>query len=315
MKPDEDPHLAIKAKTGPRLRAGYNQTRNRGTANSSNTFHVMSRFVKEVEFMDDVEKEGLMLLMQKMAAFLGVDLLTFCVMGNHFHALVEVPERQSWLEWQFGGKDGEERFLRHLGTFYSRAFMMGLRADLAMDREHGDEKRAQGRLEEFRRRCCDVSVWTKEVKERFSRWMNKRRGRKGTLWMGRFRSKLVLGGNMRLMTAVYIDLNSVRAEMVAEPKDYRWCGYAQALGGTAKAQEGLCTIMGLRHWVSPNTERWPSTRTHYRRALYGQGQERFDWRGELSRAGFSAARVKAVLEKIDSDVSLRGVMMQRVALL
>jgi putative transposase len=274
----------------------------------------MSRFVKEVEFMDEVEKEGLMLLMQKMADFLGVEMLTFCVMGNHFHALVEVPERQAWLEWHFGGKDGEEKFLRHLSTFYSRAFMMGLRNDLARDREHGDEKRAQGRLEEFRRRCCDVSIWTKEVKERFSRWMNKRRGRKGTLWMGRFRSKLVLGGNMRLMTAVYIDLNPVRAELVAEPKDYRWCGYAQALGGSVKAQDGLRLVLSLRHWVSPNVGKWPSGQTVYRRALYGQGQERFDWRGELSRAGFSAAQVRAVLSKGAEPVTLRDGALQRLGL-
>jgi hypothetical protein len=27
--------------------------------------------------------------------------------------------------------------------------------------------------------------------------------------------------------AAYIDLNPVRAGLVKDPKDYRWCGYAQ----------------------------------------------------------------------------------------
>ncbi len=31
--------------------------------------------------------------------------------------------------------------------------------------------------------------------------------------------------------AAYIDLNPVRAGLVSDPKDYRWCGYGEAVGG------------------------------------------------------------------------------------
>jgi exodeoxyribonuclease V beta subunit len=39
--------------------------------------------------------------------------------------------------------------------------------------------------------------------------------------------------------AAYIDLNPVRAGLVKDPKDYRWCGYAEALSGSRRAQRGL----------------------------------------------------------------------------
>jgi putative transposase len=33
------------------------------------------------------------------------------------------------------------------------------------------------------------------------------------------------------MIAAYIDLNAVRAGLVVDPKDYRFCGYGEAMGG------------------------------------------------------------------------------------
>ena len=36
--------------------------------------------------------------------------------------------------------------------------------------------------------------------------------------------------------AAYIDLNAVRVGLVDDPKDYRYCGYAEALGGNEAAR-------------------------------------------------------------------------------
>jgi len=44
----------------------------------------------EVHF-GDVEKESLRRLLWKMSEFCGVKVVTFCVMSNHFHVLVDVP--------------------------------------------------------------------------------------------------------------------------------------------------------------------------------------------------------------------------------
>ena len=43
---------------------------------------------------------------------------------------------------------------------------------------------------------------------------------------------LVEGAGQALTTvAVYPDLNPVRAGLAADPKDYRWCGYAEVVAG------------------------------------------------------------------------------------
>ena len=44
------------------------------------------------------------------------------------------------------------------------------------------------------------------------------------------------------MIAAYIDLNPVRAGLVKDPKDYRFCGYAEAVAEGGQAAQGLQAI-------------------------------------------------------------------------
>ena len=84
----------------------------------------------------------------------------------------------------------------------------------------------------------------KLVKQRFSVWYNRSHQRYGTLWAERFKSVLVeaKSGVMRTMAA-YIDLNPVRAGLVNDPKDYRFCGYAEAVAGFRLSQLGLSYLV------------------------------------------------------------------------
>lgn len=65
----------------------------------------------------------------------------------------------------------------------------------------------------------------KAVGERYVRYLNKHHGRCGTLWDGRFRSCLVEDETYLLVCHRYIELNPVRAGMVAEPSLYRWSSH------------------------------------------------------------------------------------------
>jgi putative transposase len=56
--------------------------------------------------------------------------------------------------------------------------------------------------------------------------VNKRLGRSGTLWEGRFRSCLVQSDSYVLACYRYIELNPVRAGMVSSPAHYAWSSYA-----------------------------------------------------------------------------------------
>ena len=65
--------------------------------------------------------------------------------------------------------------------------------------------------------------------------VNKAIGRTGTLWEGRFRSCLVHTAQYVLACYRYIELNPVRAGMVAHPRDYRWSSYRHNAEGRTDA--------------------------------------------------------------------------------
>jgi hypothetical protein len=255
-------------------------------------YHVMSRTCGGDVFFDDVEKEALRRVIWRMAEFCGIKVVTYCLMGNHFHLLAEVPHRESWLQ-RFEGPHGDAKLLEHLRILYSRTYVGLLRDELSDLRQRGLESLAQQKLEAIKKRFCDLSLFVKEVKERFSRWFNKRRGRKGTLWMDRFKSVLVEGKGEALRTmAAYIDLNPVRAGLVKDPKDYRWCGYAEALGGSRRAQRGLCKAVGkpVDGWQSAGAAE------AYRCILFDEGRELKDAQNEsVVEHGVSVESARAVL--------------------
>ncbi len=291
-----DPLIGIEAKTGPYPAArSWSGGRRRVLGREvfeTNTYHVMSRTCGGEVFFDDVEKEALRRLLWKMSEFCGVRLVTYCIMGNHFHALVEVPKREIWLE-RFSGPAGEEKLLEHLRLLYSREFIGLLRQELAELRKQGLESLATAKLERLQRRFCDLSLFVKEVKERFSRWFNKRRERKGTLWMDRFKSVLVEGKGEPLHTmAAYIDLNPVRAGLVDDPKEYRWSGYGEAMGGSQRARRGLAKVTGRP------VDGWESAcgAEAYRCLLFSSGVEVRDAQNlNVVERGVTAEEARAVL--------------------
>jgi len=104
-------------------------------------------------------------------------------------------------------------------------------------------------------RMGDVSAFMKEFKQRFSRWYNKVTGRFGTLWAERFTSLVVEDSATALRTvAAYIDLNPVRAGLVQDPKDYRFCGYAAALTGAKAIRLGLMSFLEPADWARASAE-------------------------------------------------------------
>lgn len=71
----------------------------------------------------------------------------------------------------------------------------------------------------------------KHLGQRYVQYINRTYQRTGTLWEGRFRSCLTQTEDYVLACYRYIELNPVRAGMVARPQDYRWSSYhANGLG-------------------------------------------------------------------------------------
>ena len=264
--------------------------------------HLMSRTVNGEFLFGPTEKEAFRRMMWRMSIFLGVEVLTYVVLDSHFHILARVPNREKWLE-RFEGEEGERRLLKHLATLYSKKFIAQLERELREFREQGNEGAAGELIEKFMKRFCDVSVFMKELKERFSRWFNKQQGRRGTLWMDRFKSVLVDGEEALATMAAYIDLNPVRAGIVEDPLEYEWSGYGEACAGSRRAKRGICKA--LNH---PQDLWEKKTLPRYRMFLFDEGLE-------VEGKPENAKRRSGVTERARLKVQAEGgVLSRRVVL-
>ena len=116
----------------------------------------------------------------------------------------------------------------------------------------------------------NVSLFMKVLKQRFTQWYNKQHQRTGTLWESRFSSSIVEAGGALKEVAAYIDLNPVRAKVCEDPKDYRWSGYAEALGGGELAREAVRFMTSLdRDGKQKHTRDMKASLECWRRILFG----------------------------------------------
>lgn len=77
-----------------------------------------------------------------------------------------------------------------------------------------------------------LSQMMQAVGRRYVRYFNDRQQRTGTLWEGRYKSTVIQSERYLLACMAYIDLNPVRAGMVAQAQDYRWSSHAHYIGHT-----------------------------------------------------------------------------------
>ncbi|WP_298925381.1 transposase [uncultured Ramlibacter sp.] len=87
------------------------------------------------------------------------------------------------------------------------------------------------------------------VGRRYVRYFNQRQARTGTLWEGRYKSTLLQAERYLLACMAYIDLNPVRAGMVADPSAYPWSSHAHYTG---RVTDKLLTPHPL-YWELGNT--------------------------------------------------------------
>ena len=250
-------------------------------------YHVVSRIVDRNFRLDDKEKEIFRRMMRRAEIFSGVKILTYAIMSNHFHLLVEVPER---------GEVDQEELLRRVSALYGALYTANMLKQWAEWRKNGAASLVEEQQNRLRLRMGDISAFVKTLKQRYSMSYNARYQRKGTLWEERFKSMLVENGvPARATVAAYIDLNPVRAACVDDPKDYRWSGYGEACGGGKSARAGLIAI----HESQPyqQTGSWRSVSEKYRVLLYVDGEERHAAYGErIIRKGITSKMVGQVIE-------------------
>jgi REP element-mobilizing transposase RayT len=263
------------------------------------------------------------MFMRMMENFSGCRVLSYCVMSNHFHILLEVPPMP-----KAGLSDAE--LLKRLGVLYAENFVKSVADELSAARAGGNDERENadavseihGR---FTPRMHDLSDFMKTLLQRFTRWFNRTHNRTGTLWEERFKSVIVESGTAARTIAAYIDLNPVRAGMVSDPADYRWSSYGEAVGGGAKgngkkAREGLVRACMSHKGIGFEAEKWKEVSRIYRRAM-GMALGRKTSNFKLQHSSKSKTSVtmneEEMLASKDNetvlpDLGMAGMLMKRV---
>ena len=119
-----------------------------------------------------------------------------------------------------------------------------------------------------------ISKVFQSVGRKYVQYFNFPYKRSGTLWEGRYRATVVDSEQYLLKLMRYIELNPVRADMIAHPRDYPWSSYAF----NAQGERGINA-----DWLTPHQEylrlgrsaaaRQSAYRQLFRASLSGQDME------------------------------------------
>ena len=224
-------------------------------------YHVMSRTALDGFPLGDIEKDFMVDIIRRYSKLYLLEILGFCIMGNHFHLLVKM-----FPEYKFTDEDIKKRYVSFYGD--DRAF-------------------AYGQVPSLREKLSNLSEFVREIKVGFTRYYNHRHNRRGYFWGDRFKSVIVEKGETLINCLAYIDLNPLRAGLVDLPEEYRWnsIGYHVQTGNK---NDFLSLAFGLKEFGVLDAE---ERLNRYRRYVYEAGA--------LDRSGKPGAGVidSSVLEK------------------
>ena len=204
-------------------------------------YHVMSRTALDGFPLGDVEKDFMLDLIRKYSELYLVEILGFCLMGNHFHLLVKM-----FPEYKFSDEDIKKRYVGFYGD--DRAF-------------------AYGQVPTMREKLSNLSEFVREIKVGFARFYNRRHNRRGYFWGDRFKSVIVEKGETLINCLAYIDLNPLRAGLVDRPEKYRWNSLGYHVQ-TNNQDNFLSTDFGLKEF---NVKNKKERIRRYRRYVYEAG--------------------------------------------
>lgn len=287
-------------------------------------YHVISRVVDRRFAFGPEEKEKFRALMRLLEKFSGCRVVSYCLMCNHFHLLLEVPLMAE-------GGLSEEELLKRLSAIYSEAFVAGVAKELADARtavyaeESGLEEALAAIHKRFTYRMQDLGEFMKGLLQRFTQWFNRAHSRTGHLWEDRFKSVIVEDGVAAKTISAYIDLNPVRAGMVKDPADYRWSSYGEAIGGGPKgngktARAGLVRALRAHQGIGAEADLWAGgVSREYRKLLMagavGKSTEGIGKDGQsvkkILRKGISKEEAEAERER-DGELPLGKALRCRI---
>ena len=141
-------------------------------------YHCISRVVDRNFVFHAHERDVFRKIMRQVQAFSGVRVLTWTILSNHFHLLLEVPPRPE-------ADLTDEEILERCRALYSSRGMIAVEWEFAEAQQVGGEV-LQAVRARYLRRMWDLSEFMKTLKQKFTLWFNREHGRVGVLWESRF---------------------------------------------------------------------------------------------------------------------------------
>ena len=193
-------------------------------------YHLVSRIANRLFFLTEEERTRFVERMWRVAGFSCVEILAYCVMSNHFHILVYVPEPRELTD---------DELLDKIRLLYAGERLQKILKEWDAIKGSKSGNPQENFRKRFTRRMWNVSEFMKALKQNSSMSYNFRHNHVGTIWESRFRMRAYEPDDAALMNvAGYIDRNPVKAKMVEWPDQYEWCSFAAACRKDLRCQEG-----------------------------------------------------------------------------
>ncbi len=174
---------------------------------SGTYYHVMNRIAgtKSSYPFGHEEKQMFITIMNKYLKLYKIELLSYCIMSNHYHLVLFSP-----------GKISNEEIKTRWQDFYGHS------------KGHFHPQplwESSETTEQWRQRLSDVSDFMKVLQQSFTAWYNRTHNRRGYFWADRFKSVILEGGNSLLRCIKYVELNPLRANILDENNNYIYSSY------------------------------------------------------------------------------------------
>ena len=198
------------------MNGSYNR-RYKGDTDKEYTFvHLMSRVIQPTYFgcqypLSNDDKYYMVGLLKRLDHFFCFDLLCYCIMDNHFHAVIRIK------------KDAEKQLTR---TEVKRRY-----EEFYLGKNKMDARSAS--CFSWRDKLNDFSYFMWLFLRMTSYRHNRRNERRGSLWQDGFRSVVIESARALTTTLKYVELNPVRGKLVRNPAEYQWSSWGEMRGGQA----------------------------------------------------------------------------------
>ncbi|NQZ56659.1 MAG: hypothetical protein HRT88_04215 [Lentisphaeraceae bacterium] len=172
--------------------------------------HLMSRVIQPTYFgcqypFSRDDKFYMVNLLKRLDKLFCFDLLSYCIMDNHFHVVIRIA------------KDAEQKLKRCEVKSRYEQFYFG--------KNHMDARSEA--CHTLRSKLNDFSHFMWLFLRMTSYRHNRKSDRRGPLWRDRFKSVVIESASALSTILKYVELNPVRAKLVKNPADYAWSSWGE----------------------------------------------------------------------------------------